>query len=83
MIRATTTLPDGRVLIILGLSDRNLEMLMAKKSAVFDLKPLAGVEGEIIIMHGATEQAMYDELKNLGVLDAEKTILHDAMGITP
>lgn len=61
MIKARGTAPDGRPVLVLGLSHDNLDRLRAGQPITFDAKPY-GYDGEILIFAGKTEKAMADAL---------------------
>lgn len=61
MVKASLTMADGRRLLILGLSDLNLEQLKKGKPIKVDLEPF-GMEGAVAIMHGKTEEDITEEL---------------------
>lgn len=54
MIKAIANTKEGRKILIMGLSDLNVEKLTEGKPIHFDLEPL-GMEGAIVILHGKTE----------------------------
>lgn len=82
MIKASATLPDGRKLVLLGLSSRNLELLRERKPAMINLDELGGAN-EVVIMWGETEQAIYDEMKGANVIGAETEIRNMPKDVKP
>lgn len=63
---------EGREFIGIGLSRGNCEKLMKGQPIVLNAETDFGmpeVHLEILVIGGETEQAMYEELKSLGVLD--------------
>lgn len=60
MIKFTATGDKGKWLF-LGLSDRNVELLREGRPIKIDGAEL-GIDRSIMIFHGATEQAMVDQL---------------------
>jgi hypothetical protein len=69
MIKFSGTTEDGRRVLGIGLSAGNWRKLMEGKPIVLFAQEVgeAAFE-EVFIMAGETEQAMYDSLKDLGVL---------------
>ena len=69
MVKAKATLPDGRVMIILGISDGNVERLKQDQPIYFNpaqLRIAPGTEiGIITLFYGADEAAMTRTLKTL------------------
>jgi len=61
--------------IILGLSDKNIELLTKGRPIKFNLSTLGLQDMEVIIFHGSTEQEMYKMIKD--GIDPENTILKD------
>ena len=57
MIKATGQDEDGKPVLLLGLSYRNLKRLQADEPIAFDASPY-GYPGRIIIFAGPTEEAM-------------------------
>jgi len=63
MIKAKTK--DGD--IILGISDENVKKLTEGLPIVFQIEEvMPGVKGRLIILHGATEEAILKTLSNKG-----------------
>lgn len=57
--------------IILGLSKRNIELLMQKKPIVVNLKDLELEDRNVIIAFGESEEKLYEEM--LEFIDINKT----------
>lgn len=74
MIKARGTGPDGRTVLILGLSHGNLDRLRAGEPIQFDGAPY-GYEGNIVIFSGKDELTMGSMIqgRNPGV----RTIMED------
>ena len=67
MIKASINDPDEPMLLA-GLSDRNLELMVSGKPIVVTLASFSvSLPGRLMIMHGATEQAIVAKLKADGV----------------
>jgi hypothetical protein len=67
VIRAVTTGPDGRRLLILGVDDENIKRLTSGQPLHVEGDPL-GIPGiTVVIMHGHSLQDVLDELKTSGV----------------
>lgn len=79
MLKLKTTLKDGRLLIMLGLSQINVERLMAGEPIYFDMDQLKVAEGERIgamaVFYGVDEAAMTHELQTLMGRDATVLIV--------
>ena len=69
MVKARATLPDGRVLIVMGLSDGNIDRLKQGEPIYFDpaqLKITPGtVVGAITVFYGRDEAELARTLKTL------------------
>lgn len=63
-------------LIGFGLSAKNLEKLKEKKPIKINGKEI-GIESDILIFFGETEQTMYDELVEMGLITKETEIRDD------
>lgn len=63
-------------LIILGLSDENLERLKSGQPIKFNLAELSMGDIDVFIFHGKTEQAMYEMMKE--TIDPIKTVMKDS-----
>jgi hypothetical protein len=61
MIKAKLTGPDGRPIVLLGLSELNVGELRKRKPIMVDLGPF-GIEGQVVVMWGETEEAIAQEL---------------------
>jgi len=60
---------DGRPLLGLGLSERNVVQLKEGKPIVVELQPLTGEDGQIVLLYGETEAAIVAALKAEGSVD--------------
>ena len=67
------TLADGRPLIVIGLSSKNLDMLRARRPCLINMDELGG-KGEVAIMWGETEQAIWDEMKQAGMVSDQTEV---------
>jgi hypothetical protein len=56
--------------LLLGLSDRNLELLRAGQPICFDLSAIGLPSGPCVIMYGKTEEAIAKHLADGGFLPA-------------
>ena len=65
MLKATGTSKAGRRFVLLGLSDVNLDKLRAGKSMLV-FGPEVGLDSDLIIFSGPTEDEMAKELEKLG-----------------
>ncbi len=65
MIKASAKGPGGKPLLILGLSRKNTEMLLAGHPISVELKAFTGIVGTVLLMAGETEQDIVRELKPL------------------
>lgn len=63
MVKASLVNGD-RVVYVLGLTARNLELLAQGKPIPVDLAELGG-KGEVLIMYGETEADIADELRKI------------------
>jgi hypothetical protein len=80
MIQAKATMPDGRVLILLGLSQGNIDRLKAGRPLHVDPQVLLSVQpgdviGGITIIYGETEGAIAQLLHDGGMIDRD-TVVH-------
>ena len=73
MIKARAHRDDGTSIMLLGLSNLNLQKLQAGLPIAFDGKPF-GYDGEVIIVWGETEQAIVDALRGAGVQLPEEQV---------
>lgn len=64
--------------IVIGISDRNIELLKQGKPILFNLKALGLPERDVLIFTGKTEQDMYKEIKD--AFDPLKTAFSDDNG---
>ena len=58
MLKAVGTLPTGRKIFLIGLSWANLDRLRADQPIKFDGAQVYGLDGDVIILAGESEQAM-------------------------
>lgn len=70
MIRAGGRTGDGRPLLLLGLSGENWARLLAGEPIALDARPIVGVDCQVVIVGGRTEDAITAELERVGLLDA-------------
>jgi hypothetical protein len=80
MIQAKATMADGRVLILLGLSQGNIDRLQQDKPLFVDTQVLLSVQpgevlGGISIIYGKTEGDIARMLQEGGMLGPE-TVIH-------
>lgn len=77
MIRARGEHPDGREFVVLGLSDKNLELLREGKPILVTPESVGRGPAwpEIMIMWGRTETELARQLAEVGALD-EDTVIH-------
>ena len=67
MIKAVATGKDGRPLIIIGLSDRNIELLQRGRPILIDGRELGlGLDCQIALMTGKDEAEIVLQLRNAG-----------------
>lgn len=77
MIKFTAT-RDGKTIIGLGLSKRNLELLLQDRPIIVKLSDLGlPWRGEIFIMADETEEVMFEKLKSLGLISEQTNIIGD------
>ena len=68
MIKATTTGKDGRPLLILGLSERNIELLQRGQPILIDGRELGlDLDCQIALMAGKDEADILRQLRNAGL----------------
>lgn len=70
MIKMGATAADGRSIVALGLSHKNLARLKGGEPIIVKLEELGGT-GTVYIFAGSTERMMFDELRNLGIITEE------------
>lgn len=63
MLKAKGTVEGGKPLYVLGLSDRNLQLLAMGRPIVVDLAEFGAI-GTVLIFNGPTEEAMQEALKD-------------------
>ncbi len=51
-------------MVIIGLSDRNIELLTSDKPIKFNLQELGMGDIDVMIFHGKDEQTMYEMMKD-------------------
>lgn len=71
MIKAVGEGRDGAPLYLLGLSDRNLELLRAGKPILVNLRELNGI-GHVCICWGETEESLAKQI--LGTFTVAKVV---------
>jgi hypothetical protein len=76
MIKFVRTGKDGKPLVGLGLSAANIQKLKEDKPILLDLKEL-GMEGQLFIFTGDTEQSMLNDLKEAGLLPVGANLIGD------
>lgn len=67
MFKGSVTLPDGRPLLVFGLSTLNLERLPKDMPIIFDTHTFSPVKARILIFHGSNELAMARQLEEAGI----------------
>ena len=72
MLKGRIQRDKGGPLLVFGLSARNIALLQAGRPIQFDLSKL-GIEGEIMIFAGDTEESMTKDLEQFGFLPAAAT----------
>jgi hypothetical protein len=76
MIKFTATKPDGGKVLFLGVSDKNVKLLVEGRPIQLIGKDV-GCDHDIYVFHGATEQAMIDLLVGSGVKLPNEVKTHD------
>jgi hypothetical protein len=67
---------DGRELIGFGLTEKNVEAL--KRGEPIDIFGAEwGAPFDVVIFYGKDEQTMAADMRKAGLIDPEKTVLHD------
>lgn len=74
MIKAVAQGPDGRPLLILGLSRKNTERLLEGRPIPVELRDLFGIDAVVLIVAGETEDAIVDELRAHASPEIEMTV---------
>lgn len=64
-------------LLIFGLSERNLKLLREGKPIKFNMKELGLPELDVLIYTGKDEESMKKDFFKEGLIDVNKTIIHD------
>ena len=64
MLKARLTKPDGRHLIVVGLSGENVTRLAAGEPIHAALEPI-GVAADLVVLYGKTEADLEADLKRL------------------
>ena len=72
MLKATGTSKAGRRFVLLGLSDINLDKLREGKP-IHVFGPEVGLDVDLVIFSGPTEDEMAKELEKLGGIRSEPT----------
>jgi hypothetical protein len=79
MVKVKGRLQDGRLIIFLGISERNVELLKQGRPIRVDLADMKVAPdesiGAIALFYGETEGAIVKQLQEGGVITAE-TIVH-------
>ncbi len=76
MVKFTASQPNGRTLVGIGISAWNVERLKQGKPIHLNFEALnLPWKIDLMIMYGETEQAIADELKEVGAI-APQTIIH-------
>lgn len=65
-------------MVILGLSDENIQRLTHDQPIKFNLKELGMGDINILIFHGKTEQEMKQTMMEAGLIHPTKTIMKDS-----
>lgn len=81
MICANGKTAGGGALLLIGLSDANVDELRKGRPIHMTRHTHPAVpEGlTVLLIHGTTEQAMYEVLKEAGVLDGARVIVDPGM----
>ena len=67
---------DNRMFLALGLTRENLTRMMADEPIKIDTKELGLPPGTLLIFFGETEAAIFNTLKDQGVVGPQ-TVIHD------
>jgi hypothetical protein len=67
MIKFTATAADGGKVLFLGLTDRNIELMVKRRRPVRIIGKEVGCDHDLFIFYGSTEQAIINELRRAGV----------------
>ena len=77
MIKVKTTMKDGRLLIVLGLSDINVQRIKSGEPIYFDMDQLKITDedrlGGVVVMYGRDEASMTRDLQAL--IGPETTVI--------
>jgi hypothetical protein len=73
MIKAVGTTPDGKPVLLLGLSGENLTRLMADQPIKFNIGQLGLPDIEVLIVGGPTESDIVKKLTDTGLITATTT----------
>jgi len=77
MIKFKATQSNGREVLGLGLSAKNVEQLkLGRPISVWGRE--IDIPFDVMIFYGETEQTMADEFRKHGMIDPEKTVIHDS-----
>lgn len=71
MVKLTIQLKDNRQLVLLGLSAGNLRMLRDGNQIYLHGEQL-GIQNDILVMFGATEEAIVADLRRQGVIPPDR-----------
>lgn len=73
---------DGKVPIYgLGVSRGNIDRLTNGQPIVVNLQDIGGPPGQVVIMFGETERAIFDELKSLDLIAPGIEFIEPARGV--
>lgn len=66
----------GREVVGFGITARNVEMLKAGNPVIVHREEM-NLPFDVMIFYGETERDIANELKKHGLIDPEKTVIHD------
>jgi hypothetical protein len=76
MIKFKAGIGSGRELVGFGLTEKNVEqMKLGRPIHVMGVE--MGIPYDVMIFYGETERAMYEDIKKAGLIDPERTVIHD------
>jgi len=76
MIKFTARAANGRQIAGFGITEKNVEQLK-KGYPIMIWGHDIGVPFDIMIYYGETEQILADQLRDAGMIDPNKTVIHD------
>jgi hypothetical protein len=76
MIKFKAASSSGREILGFGLTEQNIQQLK-KGNPVFVMGPEMGLPFDVTIIYGKDEQTMAADLRKAGLIDPEKTVIHD------